>query len=132
MFLQRGHHAGRMTEPDRSLPCSDQPVQQIIDRHVAGSAGEHLVSAANGLANQLNNRRRFARARWPINDVEIACRQGQIDLLLLRLIESWIKRFPGLSMSDGRCGISKQELLEAREPIRQPHALDRCVVAGRG
>ena len=92
VFAQPRQDAGRMAEPHRLFAVGDQPLQQVIDRQVARRTSEHLVAAADCLADQLDDGRRLAGAGWAVDDGHIVRRQGKLHGLALRLVQRGVER----------------------------------------
>ena len=73
-------------------PCGQQALEQIVDRHVARCAGQHLVAAAHGPADQLDHGGRLAGAGRTVNEGHVAGRQGELHGVELRLVERAVER----------------------------------------
>ncbi len=114
LIAQLGHDPCRMTQAHRPLAVAQQSLEEIVDRHVARSAGQYLFSPPHGLANQLDHRGGLAGAGRPVHQRHVACRQCKCHGQALS----------GIQPSFERCRFRR--LVKLRWTMTQQHVAKLC------
>jgi len=68
-----------MPEPDGQFAGSDEPLEDVVDRHVAGRAGQDLFTPADRLADQFDDRCGLAGAGRTVNQGKVPSPKGQTE-----------------------------------------------------
>ena len=63
VLAQLRQHPGRMTQANRLLVVTHQPLQEVINRQIARRVGQHLLAAGCSAANQFDDRSRLPGSR---------------------------------------------------------------------
>ena len=114
---QLRQNSRRMTQAHNALVLRHQAFQEIIHRQIAGGAGQHFLSTADGLANQLHNGGCFAGPRRTVDDPHILGCQGEANRFNLRRIERWIERRRFHRSKERRRRFAEQDLPQLGEAV---------------
>ncbi len=127
-------HPGWMAQANGLLAFSQQSLEDVIDAQIARRAGQHLGAAADGLANQLHDRRGFARAGRAMNDRHVVGLQGEPHGLALRLVQQTVERLKRLFGAKFRRPFLKQRAAQRRQAVacRQPRPFQRRALSAAG
>ncbi len=81
-----------MPKPHGPLPTCEETLQQVVHGKVARSTCQHFLSASHGLANQLHDGGRLARAGRTVKNGQVRGGEGETNRVLLGVIQSPVKR----------------------------------------
>jgi hypothetical protein len=114
---QGGQDTGRMAEPHRALAGCQEALEQVVHGKVARGTCQHPLPAPHRLANQLDHRRRLARAWRTVQDGHVFGSQGKPNGILLGRIQGTIERHKRGFEPEVRGGFAEQDAAQLRKAI---------------